>query len=156
VRLGRAVYVGKSARLAADSTEGITIGDHTEIYDGALLMTYGGVIRIGANVGINPYCVLYGHGGLTIGDDTLIAAHVVIIPANHKFDRGDVPIRSQGLTCRGVTIGKNVWLGARTVILDGVSIGEGAVIGAGSVVTRSIPQRAVAVGVPARVVKVRS
>lgn len=84
-----------------------------------------------------------------------IAAHTVIIPANHNFDRMDLPISRQGLTTKGINIGNDVWIGANVVILDGVEIGDGCVIGASSVVTKSIPNNSVAVGNPAKVIKSR-
>jgi acetyltransferase-like isoleucine patch superfamily enzyme len=96
--------------------------------------------------------MLNGQGGLEIGNDCLIASHVVFIPENHVFDRRDVAIREQGGTRKGIRIGDDVWLATGAVVLDGVSIGRGAVIGAGSVVTKDIPDYAIAVGVPARVI----
>jgi acetyltransferase-like isoleucine patch superfamily enzyme len=152
VNLGRGVHIGNNAELIARNTERITVGEGTFILNGALLHPYGGWISVGRNVGINPYCVLYGHGGLAIGDNVLIATSCVLIPSNHNFDSVDIPIRSQGLTCRGIRIEDDVWLGARVTVLDGVTIGRGAVIGAGAVVTRSIPAGAIAVGAPARMI----
>jgi acetyltransferase-like isoleucine patch superfamily enzyme len=156
VHLGRGVHIGTNSELVARKDERITIGDGTFILNGTLLHPYGGWISVGRNVGINPYCVLYGHGGLEIGDNVLIATSCVLIPANHHFDSLEILIRDQGLTCRGIRIEDDVWLGARVTVLDGVSIGKGAVIGAGAVVTRSIPSGAIAVGVPARVIGSRS
>jgi acetyltransferase-like isoleucine patch superfamily enzyme len=156
VHLGRAVHIGTNAELVARKNERISVGDGTFILNGALLHPYGGWISVGRNVGINPYCVLYGHGGLEICDNVLIATSCVLIPANHNFNSLEIPIGDQGLTCRGIRIEDDVWLGARVTVLDGVTIGKGAVIGAGAVVTRSIPSGAIAVGVPARVIGSRS
>lgn len=119
---------------------------------GVIIAASGGIIRIGDNVFIGPYSVIYGHGGLTIGPGTLIAAHTVIIPANHQYERPDVPISQQGITRQGIAIGEDVWIGCGARILDGVQIGNGAVIGAGAVVTRAVPDYGIAVGVPAKVV----
>ncbi len=152
VRLGRGMYVGNRAEIVAERGDRITIGDHSVIHRGALILSYGGDIRLGSRVHINPYCVLYGHGGLEIGDNVLIAAHCVIVPSNHNFDRLDIPIQRQGLTCKGIRIESDVWLGARVTVLDGVTIGQGAVIGAGAVVTKDIPALSIAVGVPAKVI----
>jgi acetyltransferase-like isoleucine patch superfamily enzyme len=152
VRLGRRVRIDAGAQLTAEPGESIELADDSIVMTGSLLMPYGGRIVIGRRVGINPYCVLYGHGGLEIGDDVLIATGCTLVPANHNFDRLDAPINSQGLTCRGIRIENDVWLGARVTVLDGVTIGHGAVIGAGAVVTRDIPSFAIAVGVPARIV----
>lgn len=157
VRLGKRVYVAPRAELLADKTaEEITIGPGCAVLQGALLHCYGGKISLGTNVTVNPYCVLYGHGGLTIGDNVLVATGCVMISANHNIDDAQTSIRSQGLRCEGIEIEDDVWLGARVVVLDGVTIGRGAVIGAGAVVTKDIPAGAVALGVPAKVVRYRT
>lgn len=133
----------------------VEIGPDCEIHPGAMLLAYGGNIRLGARCSVNPYCVLYGHGGLTIGEGVRIAAHVVIIPANHVVAEGDVPIVESGMQARGIRIDDHVWIGAGARILDGVHIGAHAVVGAGSVVTKSVPARATVAGVPARVIRQR-
>lgn len=152
VRVGRGVFIESGAEVVARGNEEVVLGDHSFVLRGALLQPYGGRIRIGQNVGINPYCVIYGHGGVEIGDDVMMAAFCVIIPANHRFAMLDKPMRSQGLTCKGISIGPDTWLGTRVTVLDGVRIGKGAVIGAGAVVTSDVPDYAIAVGVPARVI----
>ena len=75
---------------------------------------------------------------------------VSIHAENHRFSKKNVPIRLQGETRKGVVIGENCWIGAKTTILDGVHIGNGAVIAAGAVVTRDVPEFGVYGGVPAR------
>jgi acetyltransferase-like isoleucine patch superfamily enzyme len=133
----------------------ITIGPGTIIQPFAYLHSHAGSIRLGKNCSVNPYAVLYGEGGLEIGDNVRIAAHTVIIPGNHQFDRLDIPISEQGLTCQGIVIEDDVWIGAGVRILDGVRIARGCVIGAGSVVTRSTEPYGVYVGSPARLLKTR-
>jgi acetyltransferase-like isoleucine patch superfamily enzyme len=155
VRLGRGVHVGRGAEVWRQGDEVVDIGDYSFILRGALLLPHGGSIRIGSNVGINPYCIIYGHGGVEIGNDVLIAARVTLVSAEHVFERRDLPIRSQGITAKGIRIEDDVWIGAQAVVLDGVSIGRGAVVGAGSVVTRSVSPYQVVAGSPARVVRDR-
>ena len=133
----------------------ITVGPRSAIHTSAIVATYGGAIKIGENVSINPFSVLYGHGGLTIGNNTRIATGVTIIPANHVFSEHGKLICEQGLTQQGITIGNDVWIGANCCVLDGIVIGTGAVIGAGSVVTKSIPENEVWAGNPARYLKHR-
>jgi acetyltransferase-like isoleucine patch superfamily enzyme len=152
VKLGKRTFIASGAELVASRNEEIVLGDHCLVMRGALLYPYGGRIVIGNNVGINPYCVIYGHGGLTIGNDVMIATGCVIIPANHNIADVTIPMHSQGVTMKGIVIEDDVWLAARVTVLDGVRIGRGAVIGAGAVVTTDIPPYAIAVGVPARVV----
>lgn len=133
----------------------IRIGDNCSVHDYAMIMTYGGDITIGDNCSVNPFSILYGHGGLRIGSGVRIAAHVVIIPATHNYQHTDRFICDQGETYKGIEIKDDVWIGAGARILDGVTIHKGAVIGSGAVVTRDVPEYAVAAGVPARVIKSR-
>jgi len=129
----------------------ITVGRSCEIHDFAMILTYGGDIVIGDHSSVNPFTVIYGHGGTRIGNGVRIAAHAVIIPANHVAGTDDRPLHVSGITARGIEIGDHVWIGAGVKVLDGVHIGRHSIVGAGSVVTRSIPENAVAVGVPARI-----
>jgi acetyltransferase-like isoleucine patch superfamily enzyme len=133
----------------------ITLGHRVVVEVGVVMQTWGGSIVIGDRGYIGPYSVLYGHGGLTIGDDALIAGHVVIIPANHRFDRRDVPIRQQGVTSQGIHVGHDVWIGAHATILDGVTIGDGAIVAAGAIVARDVEPGSIVGGVPARLIKRR-
>ena len=85
----------------------------------------------------------------------MIASGVAIVPSQHTFLSRENPIRYQPSSAVGITIGSGVWIGVKATVLDGVAIGEGCVIGAGSVVTKNIPPYTVAVGVPARVIRER-
>ena len=153
IEKGRHVTMAPSAVLECRGGGSIRIGDETEILDGAMLLTYGGHITIGARCSINAYTVIYGHGNTTIGNDVLIAGHCMIIPSQHNFMSRDVPIRLQGNTSKGITIEDDVWIGHAAIILPGIHIGKGAIIAAGSVVTKNIPAGATAVGIPARIIK---
>ena len=106
-------------------------------------------IKVGENVFINSCCRFQDQGGIEIGDGSLIGHNTTIATLNHDFN----PTKRQNLTPSPVKIGKNVWIGSDCTILPGVSIGDGAIIGAGSVVTKSIPRTAIAVGNPARGIK---
>ena len=107
--------------------------------------------RFNVNVHINASC----GGKICIGKDCLIGPNVIMRTANHSFDRIDIPILAQGHKCADIIIEDDVWLGSNVVILPGVKVGKGAVIGACSVVTKDIPSMAIAVGVPAKVIKYR-
>lgn len=133
----------------------ISAGRGLRLSHGAILSPYGGRIVVGDNVYVGPYSVLYGHGGLTIGNNVLIAGQCMLIPANHRFDAVDVLISSQGMSALGIVIADDVWIGSGVRVLDGVTIGAGAVVAAGAVVTASVPSLAVVAGVPARVVRYR-
>lgn len=148
------VFDGK---VIIDLTKGgeITIGKNTIIMEGVIINPFGGKITIGNSCSINPYCVIYGHGGLNIGNFVRIATHTIIIPANHVFDSIDIPIYRQGLTTKGVVIEEDVWLGAGVTILDGVSIGKGSIIAAGAVIKSSIEPLSIYGGIPGKLLKKR-
>ncbi len=154
IRIGRGTHLALTATIKPGSGR-IEIGSKCLIRPYAVLMTYGGSIVIGDRVSINPFSVLYGHGGLRIGSDVLIAAHVTIIPANHIFERTDVPMRQQGETRLGITIGDDVWIGSGARILDGVTVGKGSVVAAGAVVRDDVPAYGIVGGVPARLLRSR-
>ena len=160
IQIAPATYIAKGAMIQTDSDGRsfggrILVSEGVTISDGVIIATYGGTIEIDANAYIGPYCVLYGHGGLAIGRNTMIGAHTVIVPANHGFGRIDVPMNVQPLTQEGISIGNDVWVGSGCKVLDGVRIGNGAVIGAGSIVTKDIDAYSIALGVPATVVRSR-
>lgn len=110
---------------------------------------FGRNTRIGRRVFINAGCRFQDQGGITIGDDCLIGHDAIIATLQH----GMAPDRRADLIPAPVVLGSNVWLGARVTVLPGVTIGDDAVIGAGSIVTRDVPAGMVAVGSPARVVR---
>jgi acetyltransferase-like isoleucine patch superfamily enzyme len=142
--------------------KGTVVGRHTEIINAsrvkigrgcllqdAIYLRAGteGKIVIGDRAALNSFCRIFGHGKVEIGEDTQIGPGSLITTTDHDY-RGDLET-----SFKGVVIGKGVWIGANVTVLPGVEIGDYAVVGAGSVVTKNIPPRAVAVGIPARVVK---
>ncbi len=134
----------------------IIVGDDNEILHGCLLMTYGGKVSIGSGCSINPYTIIYGHGkGVLIGNNVLIAAHCLLIPANHVFSRTDIPINQQDTISKGIIIEDDVWIAASCQVLDGVTIGKGSIIAAGSVVNKSVEPYSIVGGVPAKLIKYR-
>jgi acetyltransferase-like isoleucine patch superfamily enzyme len=110
---------------------------------------FGKNISIGKRVFINTGCRFQDQGGITIGDDCLIGHNAVIATLQHDI----APTRRSDLIPSPVIIGRNVWLGANVTVLPGVTIGDDAVIGAGSIVTKDVPARTIVVGSPARVVR---
>ena len=158
IRLGRNVYLDHGVYLHA-CPSGIALGDDTLVMHGSVLHVYNfrdlphAGITIGARCIVGELSVIRGQGGVTIGDDVLIAPQVQILAVDHVVQTSRVPIMAQGLRARGIVIEDGVWLGAGVIVTDGVTIGRNAVIGAGAVVTRDIPAGAVAVGIPARVVR---
>jgi acetyltransferase-like isoleucine patch superfamily enzyme len=115
-----------------------------------------GRLHCGRGVSIGRLCQLTCTGGLIIGDDVIIGPQVLVVSNNHVWSDPHTTIRSQGLEHEAVTIGRDVWIGGHSVVLAGVSIGEGAVVAAGAVVNKDVPAFAVVAGVPARVVGSRT
>ncbi|WP_348651587.1 acyltransferase [Micromonospora sp. WMMC264] len=109
-------------------------------------------VEIGQGVVLNRGTFITAPGAVTIEPDVLIGPYVVINSGDHRFDDPERPVRGQGHAIAPIRIGEGSWLGAHVVVLKGVSIGRGAVVGAGSVVNRSIPDMSIAAGVPARVI----
>ena len=119
------------------------------IFPGAHLQhCYG--IEAGKNLNINRGVHIYGRGGITIGDYVLIGPNVVITSSQHRYDIKGVPMLFQGHEKKPIVIGSDVWIGANAVLLPGVTIGEGTIIGAGSVVTSDTDPYSIIGGVPAR------
>lgn len=156
---GSSIKVHPSAWIAARSIVrvcgggSITIGRNCEIHPYAMILTYGGDIHFGDDCSLNPFSIVYGHGGVRIGNGVRIAAHTVVIPANHNAPSDDVLLHLSGVTTKGIAIDDNVWLGTGCRVLDGVHISRNAVVAAGSVVTRDVPANVTVAGVPARLIK---
>jgi acetyltransferase-like isoleucine patch superfamily enzyme len=155
IEIAEACFIHGKANLSARGTGRIKIGKSCYLHSYVQLIAQGGWIELGERVSINPYCILYGHGGLRIGNDVLMASHCTLVPANHRFEDPSIPINRQGETRLGITIGNNVWIGSHVTIVDGVNIGTGAVIAAGAVVNRDVPPYAIYGGVPAKLIRTR-
>jgi acetyltransferase-like isoleucine patch superfamily enzyme len=157
IQIGSNTTIYRFCKLVTNNGGNIKIGTDTEILYGVCMMTYGGKIVIGDRCSINPYTIIYGPGGGTvIGNDVLIAGHCMIIPAVHVFSDISIPINRQGYSSKGIIIEDNVWIGTGCSILDGIKIGSGAIIAAGSVVNRDVPANAIVGGVPAKLIKMRN
>lgn len=155
LQLGQHANIAHGALVESRKGGVIKIGGATEILEGVMILTYGGDIEIGENCSINPYTIIYGHGGTKIGNNVLIAGHAMIIPNNHNFEDPENLIRDQGVTSNGIVIEDDVWIGHGVSILDGVTVGQGSVLAAGSVVNKDVAPYSIAGGVPAKVIKSR-
>ncbi len=134
----------------------IRLGNNVLVGRLSMLKTRGGSIEVEDHVHIGPNCHLGSAGVLKVGQYSLIGSNCFIGGLQHGYEDSDKPIVKQALKSRGgVTIGRDVWLGAGVTVLDGANIGDGAIVGAGSVVTKDIPAYTIAVGSPARAVRRR-
>lgn len=156
IQVSPSTWIAKHSIIRNDCNGSVKIGNNCEIHDFSMILTYGGNIIIGDNCSLNSFSIIYGHGGVKIGSGVRIAAHTVIIPANHIPGTNEVPLYKSGIFTKGISIEDNVWIGASCQILDGISIGENSIIGAGSIVTKSIPANCTAFGNPAKVIKYRN
>ena len=129
-------------------------GSHVNVHQGARF-GLGNEIFVGenSNLGVNVY--INGRGGVKIGCNVLMGPDVIIYTGTHTFDDLETPIHLQPMIYKPVFIEDDVWIGARTVIMPGITIGKGSVIGANSTVTKDIPPYVVAVGSPARIIRER-
>jgi acetyltransferase-like isoleucine patch superfamily enzyme len=135
----------------------VAIGKSSHVLRDSVLETgQGGSITIGTDTFLHPRCQVMAYiGNISIGDHTAIAPGCAFYAYNHGMKPGEL-IKRQPLESRGdITIGNGVWLGFGVIVLDGVTIGDGSVVGAGAVVTTDIPENAIAVGSPARIVGTR-
>ncbi len=153
IRLGRGVAIDDNVVLDARDADGaIEIGDGALISRNTIVRARNGMIKIGEKADIGANCLLATDSRLEVGRQVLIAAYTYVCAGgNHICSRTDVPILEQGLAQKdGIVIEDDVWLGAYTMVLDGVRIGTGTVIGAHSLVNKSLPARSLAWGQPAR------
>ena len=156
--IGAKVFIADRVIVYRASDGGtVSIGARTHILRDCVLETgQGGSISIGSDTFLHPRCQVMAYkGDVTIGDHAAIAPNCAFYAYNHGSLPGEL-IKRQALETRGgILVGDGAWLGFGVIVLDGVNIGAGAIIGAGSVVTENVPENAIVVGNPARVVSVR-
>ena len=146
-----------SIKSQVQLSSNISFGRGTVVKPFAVIQTQTGRIRIGSNSAVSSFDHLStGTQDLIIGDNVRIAPNVTLLGGTRNFRRKDILIVNQGSTNPGLTIGDDVLIGANVVVLPGCHIGEGAVIGAGSVVDREVAPYSIVAGVPAREVGSRS
>lgn len=158
IHLGDDVSISDDVTLIARGPGGITVGNHVWLEERVYLDTQTadeGYIRIGDMVYIGTGTTMFGHVGLEIGDNSLLAQNITLTPYSHIFDKPDDIIWNQGGHMQKVTIGQDCYIGMGVCIMYTGSIGDGSVIGAGSTVVKPIPPYSVAVGTPAKVIKKR-
>jgi acetyltransferase-like isoleucine patch superfamily enzyme len=157
IRIGDDVVIDDNCLIDAkgSSNSGIRIGNGVFIGRNTILSCKNGDIDIadGANIGFN--CEVFSASRVRIGERVLLAAYCYLVGGDHDFSDASKPVLEQARTSAGIGLGAGAWIGAAVIVLDGVEIGANAIVGAGAVVRDSVPERATAVGIPARVISVR-
>lgn len=157
IHIGDNVVVDDNCLIDAKGTSnaGIRIGNGAFVGRNTILSCKNGDIELGdgANIGFN--CEIFSASHVRVGANVMLAAFCYLIGGDHEFSDGSRAVLDQGRTSVGISIGDGAWLGAGATVLDGVDVGRHAVIGAGAVVRASVPDRSTAVGVPARVIGTR-
>jgi acetyltransferase-like isoleucine patch superfamily enzyme len=162
ITVGGALNIGDGCLVNAISQEGIRFGANVSLQRGVVIECTGSLqklgkgVRLGRHVGIGSDSFLGAAGGIEIGDDTIVGNFVSFHSENHNAERLDIPIRLQGTRSAGIVVGNDCWIGAKATLLDGVRLGRGCIVAAGSVVTAGdYGDFAVLGGVPARLIKRR-
>ncbi len=156
IAVGRNVRIGDHAHVNGLSRDGVRFGDNVRVREHVWIQATAGLtdlgvgLAVGDNTYIGPRCVLGAGGGIAIGANVTLGAGVDLLAEDHRFADALTLISEQGVSRRGIVLDDDVWIGNRAIVLDGVRVGRGAVIGAGSVVTRDVAPLAVVAGNPAR------
>jgi len=159
---GKNLILEDNVSINALSYNGIQLGDQVSIARDSILFCTGVIaqkgtgIIIGDRTGISARAYFAGQGGITIGNDVIMGPNVQIFSENHNFSDHDINIKDQGVTKQPVAIGNNCWIGAGATILAGVTLGNGCVVAASSLVNKSFTDNAIIGGVPAKVIKSRN
>lgn len=149
---GKDLYVERNVELMRHP-ERVHLGDHVIIKSGACICPTNPAaeIRIGAWTTVGYHSYLFATTSISVGDNCLIAPFAYLVDANHGIRREKL-IREQDMSAAPISIGDDVWIGTHAVVLKGVTLGQGAVVSAGAVVSENVPEFAIVAGNPARIV----
>jgi acetyltransferase-like isoleucine patch superfamily enzyme len=148
-------FVGPGVKLEIGRTAVIRLGRWSWIGHGTKIRAHEGEVEIGAKTVLGQECTISSFQHVAIGRECIVADRVMLIDFDHGVVETERPIRLQGIYKRDVNVGSNCWIGYGACILRGVTIGDNAIIGTSTVVTRDLPANAVAGGVPARILRMR-
>ncbi len=157
IAIGDNVIIDDNCLLDAKGRDNAGICIQSGVYLGrnSILSCKNGDIILGERVNIGFNCEIFSGSRVTLGNDTLIAAYSYLIGGDHDPQNIEESVTTQGSRSIGIEVGEKCWFGAGVKILDGLRIGRHCIIGAGAVVTRDIPEYAIATGIPARVLRDR-
>ncbi len=161
IKIGNSVIIEDFVTINALSIDGVTLGNnvtiakYTTIQCTGVVRSLGQGLVIGHNSAVGAYSFIGAQGGVKIGSNVIMGPRVSFHAENHNYEDPKTPIRVQGESRKGIVVGDDCWIGANSTILDGVHIGLGCVVAAGSVVTKSISPYSIVAGIPARIIKQR-
>ncbi len=157
IEIGAGTIIDDGVMLDAKGKKnrGIVIGDGCYVGRGTILSCKDGDITLGDEANLSTWCNISSNSSIRIGKKTLMGPHSNIFATTHNFDDVSVPILDQGWSSAGVVVGDDCWLGSGVSVVDGVTVGNHTVVGSGSVVVKDLPEKVVAVGAPAKVVRER-
>ncbi len=148
-------FVGPGVRLEIGRGAKLHLGRWSWLGHGTKIRVHEGEVRVGAKTVLGQECTISAFQRVSIGRECVIADRVMLIDFDHGTVEVERPIRLQGIYKRDVEVGHNCWIGYGVCILRGVTVGDNCILGTSSVVTRDVPDNAVAAGVPARVIRMR-
>ena len=155
LRLDGIAFIGPRCELEVGRKGTLELGRWSWIGHGSKIRSHEGTVSIGAKTVLGQECTISSYQHISIGRECVIADRVMMIDFDHGMVEVERPIRLQGIYKRDVRVGNNVWIGYGACILRGVTVGDNAVIGTNSVVTKDVPANAVVGGVPARLIRMR-
>ena len=149
------VFFGRRLEIQIGRRGRVRFGRFVWIGDGTKIRCHEGEVIIGAKTVLGQECTISAYRRVRIGEQCVVADRAMFIDFDHGVVEVERPIRQQGIYKRDVDVGSNVWIGYGACILRGVRIGDNAIVGTNSVVTRDVPQNAVVGGIPAKVLRMR-
>ena len=148
-------FVGPGVKLEIQPGARLVLGRWSWIGHGCKIRVHEGEVSVGAKTVIGQECTISAYRRVAIGRECVIADRVMLIDFDHGVVEVERPIRLQGIYMRDVEVGHNVWIGYGACLLRGVRVGDNAIVGTSSVVTREVPANAVVGGIPAHVIRMR-
>lgn len=158
--IGKNVTLEDYVKVDGYAKNKVTLGDNSKIGKYSIISCtshmskYGKGLKIGKNTSCGQFCEFGSAGGITIGDDVIMGGYISFHSENHNYEDTSKLIREQGVTSKGITLGNNIWVGAKVTFLDGAKVGNNCIIAAGAVVTKEFPNNVIIGGVPANIIKV--
>jgi len=149
------LFLGRRLQVQIARRGRVRFGRFVWIGDGSKIRCHEGEVVIGDKAVLGQDCTISAYQRVRIGEQCVIADRAMFIDFDHGMAEVERPIRTQGIYKRDVEVGSNVWIGYGACLLRGVTVGDNAVIGTNSVVTRDVPANAVVGGIPARIIRMR-